>query len=308
MHNRLFILFLPLLAILGGISTVSVASAASKINRNFRQGDRAITRQNAEASLRFLASDALRGRFGGSVEGRIAAQYLVAELEQMGYIPVVQSFTGRKGESLQNILVAIPGRDTTKRVVVGAHYDHEGVKNGEVYNGADDNASGTVAVLELARAAKGARMRPERTVIFAFWDGEERGLQGSRYYAERIGDTTAVLYYLNFDSVGRNTDESRPGLFRYFYTEAHPEARRWLDESIKVNGLTGLEPDYRPWDRPTGGSDNASFAKRGIPIIWYHTDGHPDFHKPTDTADKINYSKLIGITRSAWYLIWRMAY
>lgn len=283
-------------------------SVSAPIGKAFRNGDRAITRQTTEASLYFLASDAMRGRFGGSPEGRIAAQYLLSELRQAGYSPLLQPFTGRKGEALQNILVTIPGRDTSKRIIVGAHYDHEGVRNGEIYNGADDNASGTVAILELARAVKAAGRQPKHTIILALWDGEERGLQGSRHYAKGIADTAGVLYYINFDMIGRNTDEAQPGIVRYFYTESHPEARIWLEEAISTSRLTHLTPDYRPWDNPVGGSDNASFARRGIPIIWYHTDGHPDFHKPTDTPDKINYPKLMEIIRSAWYLMWRMAY
>lgn len=292
-----------------GLSLAGYAAQRSKpVNKSFNRGMQAITRQHTEASLYFLASDAMRGRLAGSIEGKIAAEYLVSELRQLGYEPEVQPFLGRRGENLQNILVTVPGTDPTERIIVGAHYDHEGVKRGEIYNGADDNASGAVAILELARAVQAAGVQPRRTVVLALWDGEERGLQGSRHYAAQIQDTAAVKYYINFDMIGRNTDEQRPGIFRYFYTEANPEARQWLSEVVVKYKLDQLEPDYRPWDKPVGGSDNASFARRGIPIVWYHTDGHPDFHKPGDTPDKINYPKMVDIIRSAWYLIWQMAY
>lgn len=251
------------------------------------------------------------GRLAGSVEGRIAGQYIISELEQMGYAGRIaeQHFTGRKGEALRNVLVTIPGRDTVRRVIVGAHYDHEGTKNGAIFRGADDNASGTTVLLELARTVKAAGVQPEHTLILAFWDGEERGLLGSRHYTSQLGrDTASVICYINFDMVGRNTDENRPGLFRYFYTESAPQLKTWYDESVATVRLQNLEADYRPCDRTIGGSDNMSFARVGIPIVWYHTDGHPDYNKPTDTADKINYSKLLDIARSAWYLIWRMAY
>ncbi|MDE5944094.1 MAG: M28 family peptidase [Rikenella sp.] len=283
--------------------------------RDFRRGLEAVSRRQAEISLRFLASDELGGRLAGSLEGRIAGRYIVAELERMGYAAgqiVEQPFTGRSGEALRNILVTIPGRDTTRRVIVGAHYDHEGTKNGEIFHGADDNASGVSVLLELARAARAARAverRPACTLIFAFWDGEERGLLGSRHYVSTLGaDTAAVAGYINFDMVGRNTDETRPGLFRYFYTASRPELKRWYDESVSAVGLRLLEADYRPCARTIGGSDNMSFARVGIPIVWYHTDGHPDYNRPTDTADRINYPKLIEIARSAWYLVWRLAY
>lgn len=280
-------------------------------DKAFRRGYEAVSRENAEASLRFLASDALGGRLAGSVEGRIAGQYIISELEQMGYAGQIaeQPFTGRKGEALRNVLVTIPGRDTTHRVIVGAHFDHEGAKNGNIYHGADDNASGTAVLLELARAAKAAGVRPERTLVLAFWDGEERGLLGSRHYVQTLGrDTSTVTCYINFDMVGRNTDENRPKLCRYFYTESKPELKTWYDESVRIGRLEHLEADYRPCDRTIGGSDNMSFARVGIPIVWYHTDGHPDYNTPGDTADKINYSKLLDIARSAWYLIWRLAY
>ena len=288
---------------------VSEADAASR--KALRRGLEAMSRQTAEASLRFLASDVMGGRLAGSLEGAITAQYIRSELEQMGYGTSIreQRFTGRQGQSLCNILVTVPGKDTTQRIVVGAHFDHEGTKNGAVYHGADDNASGTVVLLELARAAQAAGVQPQQSVVFAFWDGEERGLWGSRHYVKTLGrDTSAVSYYINFDMVGRNTDESRPGMFRYFYTASQPQLRTWYEESLRACGLTLLEADYRPSDRTLGGSDNISFGRNGIPIVWFHTDGHPDYNTPNDTADKINYPKLMEIARSSWYLIWRMAY
>lgn len=288
----------------------TVSNAASQ--KPLRRGLEAMSRQTAEASLRFLASDVMGGRLAGSLEGAITAQYIRSELEQMGYDTTAiqeQRFTGRNGQPLRNILVTVPGRDTTRCIVVGAHFDHEGTKNGAIYHGADDNASGTVVLLELARAAQAAGVQPQQNVVFAFWDGEERGLLGSRHYVETLGrDTSAVSYYINFDMVGRNTDEARPGLFRYFYTASQPQLRTWYEASLRACGLTLLEADYRPSDRTLGGSDNISFGRNGIPIVWYHTDGHPDYNTPNDTADKINYPKLMEIARSSWYLIWRMAY
>ena len=140
----------------------AVQAAESRIpDKAFRRGYEAITRRNAEASLRFLASDAMLGRLAGSQEGQITAQYIISELEQTGYAGQIteQCFTGRKGEALRNVLVTIPGKDTLQRLIVGAHFDHEGTKNGAIYHGADDNASGTVVLLELARAAKAAAVR-----------------------------------------------------------------------------------------------------------------------------------------------------
>ena len=96
--------------------------------------------------------------------------------------------------------------------------------------------------------------------------------------------------------IGRNNRPEQPEHVVYFYTEAHPALGQWLKDDIARYGLK-LQPDYRPWDRPVGGSDNASFAVHDIPIIWYHTDGHPDYHQPSDHADKLNWEKVVEITK-----------
>ena len=90
------------------------------------------------------------------------------------------------------------------------------------------------------------------------------------------------------------------------YTAAHPSFGDWLKKDIKKYGLQ-LEPDYRAWDNPVGGSDNGTFAKAGIPIIWYHTDGHPDYHQPSDHADRLNWDKIVEITKASFLNMWKMA-
>ena len=112
--------------------------------------------------------------------------------------------------------------------------------------------------------------------------------------------------YLNFDMIGRNNNEAKPTHVVYFYTEAHPAFGDWLKNDIKKYNLN-LAPDYRPWDNPVGGSANGSFAKIGIPIIWYHTDGHPDYHQPSDHADRINWDKVVNITKASFLNMWYMA-
>ena len=156
----------------------------------------------------------------------------------------------------------------------------------QIYNGADDNASGVSAVLQIARAFLASGQQPERNVIFAFWDGEEKGLLGSKYFVQTCPFVSQIKGYLNFDMIGRNNKPEQPKHVVYFYTAAHPSFGDWLKKDIKKYGLQ-LEPDYRAWDNPVGGSDNGTFAKAGIPIIWYHTDGHPDYHQPSDHAVKL---------------------
>ena len=125
-------------------------------------------------------------------------------------------------------------------------------------------------------------------------------LSGEAYFVKDIKG------YLNFDMIGRNNRPEQPEHVVYFYTEAHPALGQWLKDDIARYGLK-LQPDYRPWDRPVGGSDNASFAVHDIPIIWYHTDGHPDYHQPSDHADKLNWEKVVEITKASFLNAWNLA-
>ncbi len=211
---------------------------------------------------------------------------------------------------LNNVIVKIEGKNPDEYVILGTHFDHIGfdplLDGDQIYNGADDNASGVAAGLQIARAFLESGVQPERTVLFAFWDGEEKGLLGSEYFMQSWPEPEKIKGYLNFDMIGRNNNESNPEHVVYFYTEAHPAFGEWLKNDIATYGL-GLKPDYRPWDRPVGGSDNSSFAKREVPIIWYHTDGHPDYHMPGDHADRINYDKTVDITKAAYLNLWNLA-
>ena len=278
------------------------------------KGLKSINRQAAEAYIGFLADDELQGREAGFHGSRVAARYIASLLKEMGIRPLGESYyqpfdayrkeRQQKGRlevhpdsiaklkqvvhqklSMNNVLGMIPGKKTNEYVIVGAHFDHLGIDpaldGDQIYNGADDNASGVSAVLQIAKAFVVSGQQPERNVIFAFWDGEEKGLL-------------------------RNNQPQNPKNVVYFYTEANPAFGRWLKEDIKKYGLQ-LEPNYRPWDKPVGGSDNGSFAKAGIPIIWYHTDGHPDYHQPSDHADRLNWDKVVEISKASFLNVWNLA-
>ncbi len=304
-----------------------------------KKGLEVICRENAEAYIGFLASDALKGREAGTQWGKIAGEYIVSNLKTLGISPLYDSYfqpfeayrkeRQKKGRyqvhpdsaavlkqevhqklSMNNILGVIEGRSTDEYVIIGAHYDHLGfdpaLEGDNIYNGADDNASGVSAVLQLVKAFLATGVRPERTVIFAFWDGEEKGLLGSEYFVQTFPGISRVKGYLNYDMIGRNADESNPGYLMYFYTEAHPVFGDWLKDSVEKYGLD-LAPDYRAWDRPVGGSDNASFALRDVPVIWYHTAGHPDYHMPGDHTGRINWNKIVDITKASFISAWNLA-
>ena len=298
-----------------------------------------INRSSAEATINFLASDELQGREAGFHGSRVTSEYIVSLLQWMGVSPLADCYfqpfdayrkeRQKKGRlevhpdsiaklkqevhqklSMRNVLGMIPGKNTKEYVIVGAHFDHLGIDpvldGDQIYNGADDNASGVSAVLQIARAFLASGQQPERNVIFAFWDGEEKGLLGSKYFVQTCPFLSQIKGYLNFDMIGRNNKPQQPKQVVYFYTAAHPVFGDWLKEDIRKYGLQ-LEPDYRAWENPIGGSDNGSFAKVGIPIIWYHTDGHPDYHQPSDHADQLNWDKIVEITKASFLNMWKMA-
>lgn len=211
---------------------------------------------------------------------------------------------------MNNVLGYIPGQRADEYVIVGAHYDHLGtdptLQGDKTYNGADDNASGVQAVLQIARAFLASGQKPLRTVVFALWDGEEKGLLGSQHFVQHFPAIDRVKAYLNFDMIGRNNKPEQPRHVVYFYTEAHPAFGDWLKQDIQTYGLR-LEPHYRPWDRPIGGGDNGSFARLDIPVIWYHTDGHPDYHQPSDHAHRLNWDKVVEITKASFLNMWNLA-
>lgn len=313
----------------------NITFAQSPIER----GLNTINRSSAEATINFLAGDELQGREAGFHGSRVTSEYIVSLLQWMGVSPLADSYfqpfdayrkeRQKKGRlevhpdsiaklkqavhqklSMRNVLGMIPGKNTKEYVIVGAHFDHLGIDpaldGDQIYNGADDNASGVSAVLQIARAFLASGQQPERNVIFAFWDGEEKGLLGSKYFVQTCPFLSQIKGYLNFDMIGRNNKPQQPKQVVYFYTAAHPVFGDWLKEDIRKYSLQ-LEPDYRAWENPIGGSDNGSFAKVGIPIIWYHTDGHPDYHQPSDHADRLNWDKVVEITKASFLNMWKMA-
>lgn len=217
----------------------------------------------------------------------------------------------------QNIVAYIEGSEfPDEYLYISAHSDHEGVINGEIYNGADDNGSGTAAVLEMAEAFSKAvkdGYRPKRSIVFLHVTAEEVGLHGSRYYTEHpVFPLENAVTTLNIDMIGR-VDKRHKDNENYIYvigsdkisTELHFIAQ-------KANAtFTNLELDYiynddRDPNRYYQRSDHYNFANKGVPVIFFFNGEHEDYTKPTDTADKINYPLLAKRTQlifaTAWYL------
>jgi hypothetical protein len=329
---------LMLLALLAAIVIMPVE--AKKKNTSVQKGLQTINVSTAKSHVEFLASDLLKGREAGTEWGHIAGEYLVAVLKQMGATPLmgdsyVQPFDGyslyynkasgftvvpegiekiKQGPyrvaKMRNILAKIEGRNPDEIVVVGAHYDHLGydsmLADDQVYNGADDNASGVQAVLQILQAFLATGQQPERTVIFALWDGEEKGLCGSKYFVNNFADIKKVKGYMNFDMIGRDCVEDRKNHFNFMYTAKDSVYAEWLKNDIKRYSLT-LDPSYCSSDDFSRGSDQVPFFNAGASIVWYQTGSHPDYHKPSDESNRINWDKMVEITKAAFLCFWKMA-
>jgi hypothetical protein len=231
----------------------------------------------------------------------------------------------------RSVVALIEGDDPKLKeelVIVCGHYDHDGVNGDNVLNGADDDGSGTVGVMEIAEAyalAAQKGQRPKRSVLFAAWNSEERGLLGAWAYTERplrpLGDTVAVL---NMDMIGRNEEvpENGGGRFRGLdvqTAESNANAVNIIgttrSDSLKqvvekANGGIGLTLRLR-YDNNISQlmrrSDHWPFLNRGVPAVWVHTGLHPDYHTANDDADRINYPKMEKIARMVYQASWDLA-
>ena len=203
-------------------------------------------------------------------------------------------------------------------IVLTAHLDHVGIEDGEIYNGADDDGSGSMALLEIAQAFKLAELdgnRPKRSIVILHVSAEEKGLLGSRYYVENpLYPIDETITNLNVDMIGRTDPTRESDNDNYIYLIGTDRLSTMLHEtSEKVNRNTvNLELDYRfnAWDDPNRfyeRSDHFHFAKNNIPVIFYFSGTHEDYHMPTDTPDKIRYDLLTKRARLIFHTAWEIA-
>ena len=223
---------------------------------------------------------------------------------------------------LQNIIGLIEGQIPNEYIVIGAHYDHLGVdyslEGDKIYNGADDNASSVAALLQVAKAIVESKQKPLRSIILGFWDGEEINYLGSEYFASSFADIKAIKANINLDMISRTgiLPELYPNFripppsgsntavaneFHLLYTPDILSVGEQAVKQIKDHDLK-IKPKPSSMDRRAVGSDYMAFASRGVPIIWYFTGLHPDYHTPDDETDRIDFNKLTEITKSV-YLI-----
>ncbi len=276
-----------------------------------------------------LASDEFEGRKTGENGQKIAAKYITnfyknigvnAALKDGNYLQYIPKdyFRGRSSNSSENVVAFIEGSEKKDEyLVISAHYDHIGLKGDEIYNGADDDASGTSAVLEIAEAFQKAVKqghKPKRSIVFLLVTGEEIGLFGSQYYTENpIFPLKNTVVNLNIDMIGRvdKKHEENPNFIYLIGADKLSAELNAVSEATNKK-YTNLVVDYtynneNDPNRFYYRSDHYNFAKNNIPVIFYFSGVHKDYHKSTDTADKIRYDLLQKRAQLIFYTAWEIA-
>ena len=303
--------------------------------------------EDLKRHLNILASDSLEGRETGKHGQKMAANYIMNHFKNIGIPPYkkktyYQKFKAKSDRHIckyncencdeefikklfrkkrivkgENVLGYIEGKDLKDELImITAHYDHLGKHDTLLFNGADDNGSGTVAVMEIAEAfmiAKKQGKGPRRSVLIMPVSGEEKGLLGSKYYTENpIYPLEKTVANLNIDMIGRI--DYYHDTSNYIYLIGSDMLSKELHNiSEKINKeYVGLNLDYtfnseEDPNRYYYRSDHYNFAKNNIPVIFYFNGLHDDYHKTTDTLEKINFKKIEKITRLVFLTAWELA-
>jgi hypothetical protein len=295
--------------------------------------------------IEVLSSDSLEGRETGKPGQKMAAEYIANHFKKIGIPPYkrktyYQKFKVKSERHIckcddcdlaffkrifksnqtirgENVLGYIEGSDLKDELlIITAHYDHLGKHDSLIFNGADDDASGVSAALEIAEAfmlAKKAGHGPRRSILIMPVSGEEKGLLGSRYYTDNpIYPLENTVANLNIDMIGRLDDWHDNGNYVYLIGsdrlsyDLHNLNEKINDEYIEI------DLDYRFNDKDDPNryyyrSDHYNFAKNDIPVIFYFNGVHEDYHKPSDTIEKIDFDKINTITRLIFLTAWEIA-
>ena len=208
----------------------------------------------------------------------------------------------------RNVVGYIEGEKKDEFIVVGGHYDHLGKWDGYIWNGADDNASGTVGVMTVAKAFMATGKKPEKSIIFAAWTGEEKGLYGSKYFVQEAKKKNMnIVLDLNYDMIARDVERDlMKNMAEMTYTKAYPGIEEITKKNVENNKLN-LDMTYTAAEKPSGGSDHAPFAEVGIPVFYFMAAMHPDYHQPSDELSKVNWEKMTNIIRIGFLNTWEFA-
>lgn len=325
---KLSMLFVSLVASLVMFSCAS--NNLSYEGKAFKNAYASIKADELKKNLMVIASDEMQGRDTGSEGQKAVGKYMINFYKNLGvsypkalgsYYQIVpkEALKTRRGDlpESENILAFIEGTEKPEEIiVVSAHYDHVGTKDGVVYNGADDDGSGTVAVMEIAEAfqeAKKAGKGPKRSILFLHVTGEEHGLLGSKYYSDNpVFDMKNTVVDLNIDMIGRSDKENEGKDYVYVI------GSEMLSSQLKVineaaNKIThNLELNYK-YDDPNDTqrlyyrSDHYNFAKHGVPVAFFFDGIHADYHQPTDDPEKIDYPLLQKRAQLVFATAWELA-
>ena len=322
------------------------------ISYSFSQGDistkysNSITEKDLKDLLYVYASDEFEGRNTGEPGQKLAVNFIrdfykANDIEKAintenYFQKFLVDFSGRQVANpndvdtritkenidwvrTENVAAIIRGSEKPNEyIIITAHLDHVGIQGDDIYNGADDDGSGSMALLEIAQAFKLAVLdgnRPKRSIVILHVSAEEKGLLGSRYYVENpLFPLENTITNLNVDMIGRTDPTRESDNDHYIYLIGTDRLSSMLHEtSEKVNERTvNLELDYKfnAWDDPNRfyfRSDHFNFAKNNIPVIFYFSGTHEDYHMPTDTADKIRYDLLTQRARLIFHTAWEIA-
>ncbi|MBV6880273.1 M28 family metallopeptidase [Epilithonimonas ginsengisoli] len=324
---------IKLYGFLAGFALLQSCSAAKNFTyegKGFKDAYNKISLEDLKTNLYVIAADDMEGRDTGSAGQKKAGVYMIEQYKKYGigfpealgsyYQKVPTEAMKKYGEALpdsENILAYIEGSEKPNEVIViSGHYDHVGTKNGVVYNGADDDGSGTVAVMEIAKAFQEAKKKgygPKRSILFLHVTGEEHGLFGSEYYSDNpvfpLANTVADL---NIDMIGRDDPENRGKQYVYVIgSEMLSTELKKINETANQKSVN-LELNYK-YDDPKDPqrlyyrSDHYNFAKHNIPVAFFFDGIHEDYHKPSDKPDKIDYPLLQKRTQLVFTTAWELA-
>jgi hypothetical protein len=315
------------------ITTISCTSQITSVsNADLTKYINTITSKDLKKHLTIVSSDEMEGRETGSEGQKKAGEYLINEYNNNAisfpkgatnyYQKIPAAFlNAKRNENLpdsENIWAYIEGYDKPSEIIViSAHYDHIGIKDGKIYNGADDDGSGTVALLEIAQAfaiAKKEGHGPKRSILFMHMTGEEHGLLGSSYYSQNpLFPLANTITDINIDMIGRH-DEFHNDSSNYVYLIGSDYLSTDLfnicEAANKKN--INLSLDYKFNDRNDPNrfyyrSDHYNFAKNGVPSVFLFSGVHADYHEATDEVDKIEFDALTKRTQLAFSIAWELA-
>jgi hypothetical protein len=331
MKKNLFI-FIVISLLSFGFPTTVVAQATESIEITGKLAQKfaaVITETDLKTHLYIIASDEFEGRNTGEPGQKLAAEYLknfyierniLSPLGENNYFQVIPTEHLRPNlKQSENVVAFIKGSEYPDEIlVISAHYDHIGMdEDGEIYNGADDDGSGTVSIMAIAGAFQKAVEEgngPKRSILFLHVTGEEKGLLGSKYYVNfPIFPLENTVANLNIDMIGR-TDAAHKNNTNYIYLigsnklsmELHNLSEEMNDKFTKLDLDYKFNQESDP-NRFYYRSDHYNFAKNNIPVIFYFNGTHENYHRISDTPDKINYELLAKRTKLVFYTAWEIA-